>query len=135
MIVEPGQYPREANIEPTLKAEQAVVGGLIDVAYPWQDRVCLVCHDEGKLIPLEMNHYLPEMEDAVFGTFFLCGDGGDTFCDLTDRQVQRYMERFRDVEVFHKTPYGILVQRCSPEQYRAYHANIKKRTKENGHER
>ena len=27
LIVEPGKYPREADIEHTLEAEQAVVGG------------------------------------------------------------------------------------------------------------
>ena len=31
VIVEPGQYAREAEIDNTLEAEQAVVGGLIDV--------------------------------------------------------------------------------------------------------
>ena len=30
LIVEPGQYPREAEIEKSLKEEQAVVGGLIE---------------------------------------------------------------------------------------------------------
>ena len=30
LIVEPGKYPREADIEHTLEAEQAVVGGTID---------------------------------------------------------------------------------------------------------
>ena len=29
LIVEPGKYPREADIEHTLEAEQAVVGGMI----------------------------------------------------------------------------------------------------------
>ena len=29
LIVEPGKYPREADIEHTLEAEQAVVGGTI----------------------------------------------------------------------------------------------------------
>lgn len=43
LIVEPGQYPREADIEPTLEAKQKIVGGLIDVAYPFpDDNVCVV---------------------------------------------------------------------------------------------
>ena len=50
LIVEPGQYPREADIEPTLEAKQKIVGGLIDVAYPFpDDNVCVVLNDEGKL--------------------------------------------------------------------------------------
>lgn len=46
LIVEPGQYPREADIEPTLEAKQKIVGGLIDVAYPFpDDNVCVVLND------------------------------------------------------------------------------------------
>ena len=49
VICEPGQYTRIAEIEPTLTAEQKVVGGLIDCVYPWpNDRAALVCNDEGR---------------------------------------------------------------------------------------
>ena len=41
LIVEPGKYPREADIEHTLEAEQAVVGGTIEAVYPWRDRACI----------------------------------------------------------------------------------------------
>ena len=41
LIVEPGKYPREADIEHTLEAEQAVVGGTIEAVYPWRDSACL----------------------------------------------------------------------------------------------
>lgn len=37
VLVEPGQYAREAEINNTLEAKQAVVGGLIDVICPWPD--------------------------------------------------------------------------------------------------
>ena len=37
VIVESGQYAREAEIDNTLEAEQAVVGGLIDVICPWAE--------------------------------------------------------------------------------------------------
>ena len=77
VIVEPGQYAREAEIDNTLQAKQAVVGGLIDAICPWpEDRACLILNDEGKIIPLEPNRALPEYEDVVFGTFFLCRSSG-----------------------------------------------------------
>ena len=42
VIVEPGRYAREAEIDNTLHAEQAVVGGLIDAICPWaDDKACL----------------------------------------------------------------------------------------------
>ena len=53
----------------------------------------------------------------VFGTFFLCGDGGEDFCSLTDAQVKRYIERFRQPEIIFDTPAGIVAMRCEPDQY------------------
>ena len=121
VIVEPGQYAREAEIDNPLEAEQAVVGGLIDAICPWaDDKACLILNDEGKLIPLEPNRVLPEYEDVVFGTFFICGDGGEDFCSLTDEQVQRYLERFRQPEVIFDTPAGFLCVACSPQGYKRY---------------
>ena len=65
IVVEPGRYAREAEIDNTLKAEQAVVGGLIDAICPWpDDKVCLILNDEGKIIPLEPNRALSEYEDV-----------------------------------------------------------------------
>ena len=121
VIVEPGQYAREAEIDNTLEAEQAVVGGLIDVICPWpDDKACLILNDEGKIIPLEPNRVLPEYEDVVFGTFFICGDGGEDFCSLTDEQVQRYLERFRQPEIIFDSPAGIVAMRCEPDQYERF---------------
>lgn len=121
VIVEPGQYAREAEIDNTLEAEQAVVGGLIDAICPWaDDKACLILNDEGKLIPLEPNRVLPEYEDVVFGTFFICGDGGEDFCSLTDEQVQRYLERFRQPEIIFDSPTGIVAMRCEPDQYERF---------------
>ena len=45
LIVEPGKSPREADIEHTLEAEQAVVGGTIEAVYPWKDNACIVCNE------------------------------------------------------------------------------------------
>lgn len=118
VLVEPGRYAREAEIDNTLKTEQEVVGGLIDVICPWpDDKVCLILNDEGKIIPLEPNRALPEYEDVVFGTFFLCGDGGEDFCSLSDAQVKRYLERFRQPEIIFDSPTGIVAMRCKPDQY------------------
>lgn len=118
VLVEPGQYAREAEIDNTLEAKQAVVGGVIDAIYPWKDdAVALIFNDAGKVIPLEPNRTLPEYEDIVFGAFFICGDDGENFCSLTDRQVQRYLERFRQPEIIFDSPVGIVAMPCGPDQY------------------
>ena len=117
VICEPGQYARIAEIEPTLTAEQKVVGGLIDCVYPWpNDMVGLVCNDEGKLNGLPLNHALEDY-DVIAGTFFICGISGENFCSLTEEQTARYLQKFRAPEVFAQTPYGLLRMRTTPEQY------------------
>ena len=117
VICEPGQYARIAEIEPTLKAEQEIVGGLIDCVYPWpNDMAALVCNDEGKLNGLPLNRAL-ENYDVIAGTFFICGISGENFCSLTEEQTARYLQKFRAPEVFAQTPYGLLRMRTTPEQY------------------
>ena len=86
LIVEPGRYPHEAEIENTLKAKQAIVGGDIQCTYPWQDNACIVCNDEGKLEGLPLNRMLGDY-DVIAGTFFVVGLTEDDFCSLTPEQV------------------------------------------------
>ena len=108
LIVEPGQYPRETEIEKSLKAEQAVVGGLIECVYPWQDNACIVCNDEGKLEGLPLNRTLDDY-DVIAGTFFVVGLTEDDFCSLTNEQVERYKAMFFKPQLF--VPYrGGLMQ-------------------------
>ena len=118
VICEPGQYARIAEIEPTLKAEQEIVGGLIDCVYPWpNDMAALVCNDEGKINGMPLNRALEDY-DVIAGTFFICGISGENFCSLTEEQTARYLQKFHDPEVFAQTPYGLLRMRTTPEQYK-----------------
>ena len=118
VICEPGQYARIAEIEPTLKAEQEIVGGLIDCVYPWpNDMAALVCNDEGKLNGLPLNRALEDY-DVIAGTFFICEISGENFCSLTEEQAARYLQKFRAPEVFAQTPYGLLRMHTTPEQYK-----------------
>ena len=133
VICEPGQYARIAEIEPTLKAEQEIVGGLIDCVYPWpNDMAVLVCNDEGKLNGLPLNRAL-ENYDVIAGTFFICGISGENFCSLTEEQTARYLQKFHDPEVFTQTPFGLLRMRTTPEQYQQLMA-AKSQKQPNRHE-
>ena len=99
LIVEPGKYPREADIEHTLEAEQAVVGGTIEAVYPWRDSACIVCNDNGIAENLPLNRMLGDY-DIIHGTFFICGLTRDDFTDLTPQQMKHYEEMYHDPHAF-----------------------------------
>lgn len=116
--VDPGLYPQEAEINGSLESMQNLVGGLIQVIYPFEDaEVALVCNDEGKLLGLPFNRALRyesgAIYDVVAGTFFLCSASwdSDTFGSLSEDQVKEYMERFHHPELFIKLGKEIL---CLP---------------------
>lgn len=107
LLVEPGQKPHAQEIENTLEQMQALVGGLIQILYPFDDpEVALVCNDEGKLLGLPLNRVLRQstgkIYDVVAGTFFLCRAPADSdqLDSLTEEQMARFSQRFRYPELF-----------------------------------
>lgn len=99
-MVEPGQYARITEIEDTLEAKQAAVGGgLITCAYPWEEAVCIVANDEGLINGMPYNRYV-ENYQVIAGPFFVCGLTEDDFGSLTDEQAERYREMFLRPEIF-----------------------------------
>lgn len=106
LMVEPGKTPRSVEIPEDLDSMQKVVGGLLQVLYPFEEPVALVCNDEGKLLGLPVNCGLwtedGRLYDIVCGTFFLCGAPPDRehFESLTAEQLEHFQTRFRRPEVF-----------------------------------
>lgn len=107
LLVEPGEVPRQAEIDPSLKSMQRIVGGCIQAIYPFEESVALICNEEGKLSGLPLNRALRmpdtgEIYDIIAGTFFLCAAPAESesFCGLTEEQVERYSELFRTPEFF-----------------------------------
>mgnify|MGYP000621080225 CR=1 FL=1 len=95
----PENTPREADIEHTLEAEQAVVGGTIQAVYPWRDSACIVCNDNGIAENLPLNRMLGDY-DIIHGTFFVCGLTRNDFTDLTPQQMKHYEELYHDPQLF-----------------------------------
>ena len=105
VICEPGQYARIAEIEPTLTAEQKVVGGLIDCVYPWpNDMVGLVFKNDSKDKQYIMEVYntadgkLKFKEDfnIPYTTIKLSGGNilmynSSQMCVMNSRGVQKYL--------------------------------------------
>lgn len=107
LLIEPGKPPVSTTIDNTLPAMQAVVGGLIQAVYPFEEPVALVCNEEGKLLPLLPNRTLRHPEtgqiyDVVYGDFFLCSTPPDSenFESLSPEQISKYTEYFKCPEFF-----------------------------------
>ena len=97
LVVEPGYLPYEKEIN-GLEQEQAVVGGLIQPIYPYEEAVAIVCNEEGLINGLPFNRSVPGGYGGVFGTFFICGLGEENFISLTPEQVKRFKKEFSKAE-------------------------------------
>ena len=116
LLVSPGQQPKKTTIDDTLAAMQRTVGGSIQAAYPFEEPVALICHEEGKLLRLPLNRALRspdtgEIYDIIAGDFFLCAAPPDSehFESLTDDQLERYARIFRTPELFLSGPGGSIM--------------------------
>lgn len=98
LVVEPDYAPYEKEVN-GLHEMQAVVGGLIQAIYPFQERVAVVCNDEGILMGLPFNRSMEGGYGGVFGAFFVCGLGDENFCSLTPEQVKAYKQKFHHAEI------------------------------------
>lgn len=102
LIVEPLEAPYPAEIDGSLDSMQGIVGGLIQVIYPFDDPVALVCNDEGKLLGLPLNRLLTDGDgrayDIIAGTFLLCSapTDSDSFGSLTEEQISKYTEYYKN---------------------------------------
>lgn len=98
LVVEPGYLPYEKEVN-GLHEMQAVVGGLIDVIYPYADPVAIVCNDEALLYNMPFNRSVEGGYGGVFGNFFICGLGEEDFASLSPELMQKYKEKFKNAEL------------------------------------
>ena len=64
LLVEPGKEPKVITMGTDLESLQHAVNGYIQAVYPFEDRVAVICNDEGKINGMELNRalYTPEGE-------------------------------------------------------------------------
>lgn len=98
ILVQPKKEPELVEMGERLKDLQEAVGGYIEAVYPFEDEVCLICNEEGKLLGLEPNRPLYDdnghIYDYICGPFIVAGLTIDNFGSLTDKQVTTYTEKF-----------------------------------------
>ena len=112
VLVEPGKLARIAEVGTTLDAMQRTVGGDIEAYYPFEEQVCIVCNEEGKINGLPLNRAIRDADtgdiaDIIAGTFFICDCSGESFGSLSKEQQKRYLEKYRLPERFFRSRDGI----------------------------
>ena len=97
VIVEPGKPAREAVIQDDLHSLQQVVDGFIEFTYPFDDNACVMGNDEAKLLGMKGT---AKINGSVYcGPIVIVGDDYEgNLTDLTDEQVQKYLEMFAEPE-------------------------------------
>lgn len=106
VLVEPGKKARIADIEASLEGYyRAINADTIQAVYPFEEEVCIVCDEEGKLTGREPNRALRDEEtkeiyDILVGSFFVCSCSGENFGSLSPDQQRRYLERYKWPEAF-----------------------------------
>ena len=104
LLLEPNKLARIADIDSSLEGMQRIVGGMIEAYYPFEEQVCFVCNDEGKINGMPLNRAVygdgKEMLDIIAGTAFICDCSGENFGSLSEEQLKRYQKQFRYPEQF-----------------------------------
>ena len=95
LMVEPHESPNELFITDQLDDLQETVSGLIEVIDNG-DGTLIVCNDEAKLNGMDGNRRING--DVIAGPFFVVGEDGENFRSLTDTEMQKYMQRFKEIE-------------------------------------
>ena len=86
LIKEPGKPYEFRDIEKTLEAMQAIVGGYIEVI-TLRNGLDLICDEEGRLKNKEPNAVVrtaTKSPQQIVGTFFVCQTAGGEFAGFND---------------------------------------------------
>ena len=105
VLLEPGKLARVADIDSSLEGLQKTVNGLIEAAYPFEEEVCIICNEEGKLNGMPLNRAIRcegQITDIIAGPCFVCSCDKASFGRLTEAQQQKYLKMFKYPEHFLK---------------------------------
>ena len=91
LLVQPNAYPKKISVGTELEDLQAMVGGDIEVTYPFEDEVAIILNESGKINGLQ---------DIYAGDFLVVGLTEDDFGSLTSEQMQKFEEQFHQPQMF-----------------------------------
>lgn len=119
----PGERAKIEEIDSSLEGMQKFVGGDIEASYPFDEEVCIVCNEEGKIMGLPLNRAIyaevsensREMIDIIAGPAFICDCSGENFASLSEEQLKHYEEMFKLPERFYRINGQIVAETFNPE--------------------
>ena len=98
LSVQPLAEPEVVEIGSDLAGLQAAVGGYIELVYPYEDMVAILCDEEGKLKNRPYNRALRDEDghiyDVVAGPMYVVGMGDDGVTTLPDDLIAKYQKVF-----------------------------------------
>ena len=108
MLLRPGKEAELIRIRPSFEKIEELVGGTADFTWPFNDRICVVVNDTGKLDGLPLNRALRDrggrIVDIYAGDIVIlgCGKRGG-FVDLEEDEIGKLFKRFGKPEFGWKT--------------------------------
>lgn len=102
--IKPEEVPEVVTIENNLKNLQKEVEGFIQIVYPFEEEVGIVCNEEGKINGLPLNRTIYNEEgqaiDIISGNMLIVGLGEEDFRDLSPEEIKKFGTMFRQPEIF-----------------------------------
>ena len=102
----------ELSVGTELEDLQAMVGGDIEVTYPFEDEVAIILNESGKINGLPLNRAIytedGDMQDIYAGDFLVVGLTEDDFGSLTSEQMQKFEEQFHQPQMFVRMGHSIM---------------------------
>lgn len=122
VMCEPDKMARVAIIGTELNDfQKAVGGGLFTPYYPFEEQVCIVCNDEGKINGMPLNRSVKKdgkVVEIIAGPFFICDCSGPNFSSLSKEQQEKYLNQFKYPEMFFRTGNEIQAVPYKPDKER-----------------
>ena len=87
LLVQPNAYPKKISVGTELEDLQAMVGGDIEVTYPFEDEVAIILNESGKIngLPLNRAIYTEDGDKSSQQFITLVTKAGNTFYLIIDR--------------------------------------------------
>ena len=129
LLVKPGMYPQQVQIDSGLAALQQAVEGDIEAAYYFEEPVAVIVNEEGKLNGSELNRAICDQDgnivDLIAGNFLVVGLGEENFCSLSPELMQKFEEKFHQPEMFVRMGKSVMALPIPDDRVRKEDAPVK----------